>query len=84
MIPIIPQNNMEHKGVSSYKFLGADILIGMTSSTTSIIVQGFCQILVGYPLDFLKTRLQMAREGGAISHLKAIIKNEGLRTLYRG
>ena len=46
---------------------------------------GITTVVVGQPLDTIKTRMQaMNSSGTMISTCKEIIKNEGIKGLYRG
>jgi hypothetical protein len=53
-------------------------------------VYGLCNVIVGQPLDTIKTRLQTIQNNDNIKKLnsfsigKEIYKNEGIRGLYRG
>lgn len=48
-------------------------------------ILGSVNLLVGYPLDFIKTRMQVdVSKSGAINQGLVIIKREGFLTLYRG
>lgn len=41
-------------------------------------------ILTGYPIDILKTRMQIGFKGNALTQFKGIITNEGVTSLFRG
>ena len=73
---------MDTKLVSPIKFIGIDLACGTLSSTISSLYKGLVQIIVGYPLDFVKTRIQL--HGGDLLQILKIIRMEGFRTLYRG
>jgi len=48
---------------------------------------GLCEVLIMYPLDVVKTRLQLSTAGASQSVFSAfadVIKNEGFTNLYRG
>ena len=45
---------------------------------------GLSSVILGYPFDTLKTRMQVNNYGSSNSILKDIIKKEGITTLYRG
>jgi len=48
---------------------------------------GLCEVLIMYPLDVVKTRLQLSTTGASQSVLSSfaeVIKNEGFANLYRG
>ena len=45
---------------------------------------GITTVVVGQPLDTIKTRMQAMSSGTMVTTAKDIIKNEGIKGLYRG
>ncbi|KIM30002.1 hypothetical protein M408DRAFT_328434 [Serendipita vermifera MAFF 305830] len=65
-------------------------LSSTANSIKAFIAGGFggvCAVLVGYPFDLTKTRLQTAAPGtykGALDVVKKILARDGLKGMYRG
>lgn len=65
----------EHRTMSTFQTIAISFAMGCAG--------GFCNVLTGHPFDTVKVRMQML-QSGLFSTLRNMIREEGLRSLFKG